>query len=296
MSFANFSPTTLLEAFIPGYGQIHKFLLVTFGFDVTVLVSLGAVLWLGARIGRSVWSVIYGLVVANYMAEISVSSTDEIHAHIIQFLAYQYKTKSARRLMAETPTKSARELDSEEPETLDTTVDAEGNIKWLNFSNQEAKSQPRFTPAIGSHNFWHKGTYFQLRRKEVTMFDDTGSSGAATIKEKEVLTISCFGRSTRPIKSLIQHAKDHFHLGHNDKTIIKRPAPKDMRRFGGRGSWVKIAERPCRPLQTVVLDEERKMDVLADINEYLNPITARWYANRGIPYRRGYVEIGRAHV
>lgn len=289
VSFANFSPTTLLEAFIPGYGQIHKFLLVTFGFDVTVLVSLGAVLWLGARIGRSVWSVIYGLVVANYMAEISVSSTDEIHAHIIQFLAYQYKTKSARRLMAETPTKSARELDSEEPETLDTTVDAEGNIKWLNFSNQEAKSQPRFTPAIGSHNFWHKGTYFQLRRKEVTMFDDTGSSGAATIKEKEVLTISCFGRSTRPIKALIQHAKDHFHLGHNDKTIIKRPAPKDMRRFGGRGSWVKIAERPCRPLQTVVLDEERKMDVLADINEYLNPITARWYANRGIPYRRGYV-------
>lgn len=193
--------------------------------------------------------------------------------------------------MAETPSKSAWELDSEDTETPETTVDADGNIKWLNFSNQEAKSQPRFTPAIGSHNFWHKGTYFQLKRKEVAMFDEL-SGGAAAFKDKEVLTLSCFGRSTEPIKRLIQHAKAHYHLGHNAKTVIKRPAPKDMRRFGGRGSWVKIAERPCRPMKTVVLDEARKMDVLADINEYLNPATARWYANRGIPYRRGYLFYG----
>ncbi|PMD37776.1 hypothetical protein L207DRAFT_586107 [Hyaloscypha variabilis F] len=285
------SPTTLLETFVPGYGAIHKFLLFSFGFDVTVLVSLGVVLWLSGRIFRSVWTVIYAIVASNYMAEINVSSTDEIHAHLIAFLAHQYKINSSRRLMAETPSKSAWELDNEDTETQETTVDAEGNIKWLNFSNQEAKSQPRFTPAIGSHNFWHKGTYFQLRRKEVSMFDELGG-GAAAFKDKEVLTLSCFGRSTEPIKKLIEHAKAHYHLGHNAKTVIKRPAPKDMRRFGGRGAWVKIAERPCRPMKTVVLDEERKMDVLADINEYLNPATARWYANRGIPYRRGYLFYG----
>jgi chaperone BCS1 len=288
----NISPTTLLETFIPGYGPIHKFLLYTFGFDVTVLVSLGAILWLGGRIGRSVWTVIWALIAANWMAEVSVSSSDEIHAHLLQFLAHQYRTKSSRRLMAETPTKSAWELDSEDAENLETTVDADGNIKWLNFSNQEAKTQPIFTPAIGNHSFWHDGTYFTLRRKEVTLFDELGGGGAATLKDKEILTLSCFGRSTEPIKALIQHAKSHYHLGHNAKTIIKRPAPKDMRRFGGRGSWVKIAERPCRPMKTVVLDEERKMDVLADINEYLNPATARWYANRGIPYRRGYLFHG----
>jgi len=269
------SPTTLLETFVPGYGPIHKFLLFTFGFDVTVLVSLGVVLWLSGRIFRSVWTVIYTTVANNYMSEITVSSTDEIHAHLIAFLADKYKINSSRRLMAETPSKSAWELDSEDTETPETTVDAEGNIKWLNFSNQEAKSQPRFTPAIGSHNFWHQGTYFQLRRKEEAMFDELGG-GAAAFKDKELLTLSCFGRSTEPIKKLIQHAKEHYHLGHNAKTIIKRPAPKDMRRFGGRGSWVKIAERPCRPMKTVVLDEGRKMDVLADINEYLNPATARW--------------------
>jgi mitochondrial chaperone BCS1 len=30
------SPTTLLETFVPGYGPIHTFLLLKFGFDVTV--------------------------------------------------------------------------------------------------------------------------------------------------------------------------------------------------------------------------------------------------------------------
>lgn len=123
------------------------------------------------------------------------------------------------------------------------------------------------------------------------MFDQLGN-GAAAFKDKEILTLSCFGRSAGPIKKLIEHAKAHYHLGHNVKTVIKRPAPKDMRRFGGRGSWVKIAERPCRPMKTVVLDEERKQEILADINEYLNPVTARWYANRGIPYRRGYLFYG----
>lgn len=288
---ATISPTTLLETFVPGYGAIHKFLLFTFGFDVTVLVSFGVVLFLSSRLLRSAWTLLSALVSSYYMAEITVSSTDEIHGHLIAFLAHQYKISSARRLMAETPSKSAWELDSEDTETPETTVDAEGNIKWLNFSNQEAKSQPRFTPAIGSHNFWHNGTFFQLKRKELTVFDEM-SSGATAFKDREQLTLSCFGRSTEPIKGLIQHAKAHYHQGHNAKTIIKRPAPKDMRRFGGRGSWVKIAERPCRPMKTVVLDEEKKMDVLADINEYLNPATARWYANRGIPYRRGYLFYG----
>ncbi|TVY39844.1 putative mitochondrial chaperone [Lachnellula subtilissima] len=283
--------TTLLETFIPGYGPIHKFLLFTFGFDVTVLVSFAAALWITARLGRSTWAIIWSGVSNYFMAEITVSSTDEIHGHLIQFLAHQYKISSSRRLMAETPSKSAWEMDSEDTGTPEPTADANGNIKWLNFSNQEAKSQPRFTPAIGSHNFWHNSTYFQLRRKEVSVLNELGG-GATTFKDKEVLTLSCFGRSTDPIKALIQHAKEHYHSGHKAKTIIKRPAPKDMRRFGGRGSWVKIAERPCRPMKTVVLDEERKMDVLADINEYLNPATARWYANRGIPYRRGYLFYG----
>ncbi|KAF4630498.1 hypothetical protein G7Y89_g7644 [Cudoniella acicularis] len=222
---------------------------------------------------------------------VDLECTDEIHEHLIQFLAHQYKLSSSRRLMAETPSTSAWQLDSEDTEAMETTVDADGNIKWLNFSNQKAKSRPRFTPALGAHNFWYDKTYFQLRRRQDSVFDALGG-GRMNFNSKESLTLSCFGRSTQPIKKLIQNAKGHYHSGYKAKTMVKRPASKEMRRYGGRGVWLRVAERPCRPMKTVVLDEERKMDVLFDINEYLNPATARWYANRGIPYRRGYLFYG----
>lgn len=194
--------------------------------------------------------------------------------------------------MAETPSKTSWELDAEEPVSeQDTLLDASGNIKWLNFSNQEAKSTPRFTPALGTHNFWHDRTYFMLKRKQQVMFDDVGNNGGA-LKDEEVLTLSCFGRSTSPIKQLIEDAKARYFFGLNKKTVIKRPSGSERRRYGGKGSWAKISERPCRPLNTVVLDEGKKMEVLKDINEYLSPATARWYANRGIPYRRGYLLYG----
>lgn len=265
------SITTLLETFVPGYGPIHKFLLVTFGFDVTVLVSFAVALWLGARIFRSAKSIILNFIDDHYMSEIDISSEDEIHTHIIAFLAHKYKVKSARRLMAETLSMSAWERDTQDKETSEATVDAEGNIIWLNFSNQDAKNPPRFTPALGAHNFWHNGTYFWLSRKEAPMWEGMGG-----VRDKERLTLSCIGRSTNPIKAFIEHAKEHHHKGHNAKTVIKRPASKERRRYGGSWAWTKVAERPCRPMQTVVLDEEKKLDVMSDINEYLNPATARW--------------------
>jgi mitochondrial chaperone BCS1 len=123
------------------------------------------------------------------------------------------------------------------------------------------------------------------------MFDKL-SSKTATFKNKEFLIFSCFGRSIEPIKRLIQDAKKHYYQRHNAKTVIKRPAYKDLRKRGGGWYWRTQAERPCCLMRTVVLEEQRKMNIKADINEYLNPIIARWYTNRGIPYRRGYLFYG----
>ncbi|KAE8378207.1 P-loop containing nucleoside triphosphate hydrolase protein [Aspergillus bertholletiae] len=50
--------------------------------------------------------------------------------------------------------------------------------------------------------------------------------------------------------------------------------------------------RSPRPLSTVILDQEQKDAFVDDIKEYLHPRTRRWYSNRGIPYRRGYLLHG----
>lgn len=272
---------TLLASLFPGYALIHKYVLLTFGFDVTILVSSGVVLWFGTK---SLRAVVDNLVYNYCMAGITIDRQDEIYDHIMSFLAHQYTFKSSRRLTAETVPKSTWELDSENVEIKESKAGAL-KPKWLNFANQ-GKSQTRFTPAVGSHNFWYKGCYFQLRRKEVTVLD------GITWKDQEQLTLSCLWLSVEPIKELIEDAKKHDYRKQKVTTVVKRPGPKDMRRFGGRGCWVKMAERPRRPIETVVLDETTRNEIAADINDYLNPATARWYANRGIPYRRGYLFYG----
>lgn len=98
--------------------------------------------------------------------------------------------------------------------------------------------------------------------------------------------------SSEPIKDLLKHVKEDYYQSHHARTIVKRPSPQNLRRYGGRHCWQKVADRPIRDMRTVVLDHQQKMQVLADINEYLHPATPRWYANRGIPLRRGYLFHG----
>ncbi|KAF2471704.1 P-loop containing nucleoside triphosphate hydrolase protein, partial [Lindgomyces ingoldianus] len=50
--------------------------------------------------------------------------------------------------------------------------------------------------------------------------------------------------------------------------------------------------RPTRPISTIDLDEDIKKALVEDVERYLSPERAQWYANRGIPYRRGYLFHG----
>ncbi|OAX78057.1 hypothetical protein ACJ72_07640 [Emergomyces africanus] len=52
-----------------------------------------------------------------------------------------------------------------------------------------------------------------------------------------------------------------------------------------------MARHP-RPMSTVVLDGKQKENFMNDVKDYLHPVSKRWYSNRGIPYRRGYLFSG----
>lgn len=283
-------PTTLLENLIPGYGYIHKIVLQAVGFDITLLVSLWAALWLGKTAFDALLDFGRAFLKTHWMADVSINSRDGIHDEVIEFLAHKYQKKPSRSLQAETARRGYWDLDNEDSITL-TQLDGTGTIKWFNFADQDSKTKPQFTPSLGNiHSFWHKGRYFRVKRAEKMVF--SSSSYGDPVSDQQVLHISCYGRSTTPIKAFIQEAKDYSNRNHSAKTSIRRPANKERRAWGGRSAWTEVARRPCRPMRTVVLDEVVKNKVLMDINEYLNPSTAHWYASRGIPYRRGYLFHG----
>lgn len=56
-------------------------------------------------------------------------------------------------------------------------------------------------------------------------------------------------------------------------------------------NWEKFGEpRRKRPIESVILDKGVKERIVADIQDFLN--SSKWYYDRGIPYRRGYLLHG----
>lgn len=130
---------------------------------------------------------------------------------------------------------------------------------------------PRYEPSNGTNNeFTHNGRYFKVIRSSIK--DDDNS-------RRETLEIYCYGKSTKPIQELLLHILHWHESQETSTTSIYRPS--------SGGYWMHQAGRPSRPLSTVSLDQEKKDEIIEDMNDYLHPATSRWYAARGIPYRRG---------
>ena len=59
-----------------------------------------------------------------------------------------------------------------------------------------------------------------------------------------------------------------------------------------KGEWKKARVRPVRPISTVIIDKQVKDNILRDVDDFLDQDIQDWYAERGIPYERGYLLFG----
>jgi chaperone BCS1 len=148
----------------------------------------------------------------------------------------------------------------------------------FNYEKYKGTSPTYYEPNMGDDSFTHNGHYFQ--------FSKDCQENKYQERIEYFLIIRCMGRSTKPVKDLIDHVKEWSAHKPNKTTEIMRAEIKHG------GYWHVQSNRPSRPISTVTLDEAQKNKVVADINEYLHPATARWYAARGIPHRRGYLFHG----
>jgi chaperone BCS1 len=56
------------------------------------------------------------------------------------------------------------------------------------------------------------------------------------------------------------------------------------------GGWERALSKKPREVDSVVLDENLAQELLHDARNFMTG--AEWYAQRGIPYRRGYLLYG----
>lgn len=133
----------------------------------------------------------------------------------------------------------------------------------------------RYLPSYASsYRIWYKGRYITISR---TKEDNRWYS------DKSTLEITIFSRDRSVLDSLILEARKKWLSARSDKIDI-------FASDGYSNDWNHIASRPKRPLSSIVLDDGVKELLLEDARDFLK--SKQWYADRGIPFRRGYLLYG----
>ncbi|SPO02663.1 related to BCS1 protein precursor [Cephalotrichum gorgonifer] len=270
----------ILDFFFPGFSGISGVMLKYLGIDLNVYIPLlllfAALTFAWDHVRDYFWSLLSDY----FMSTVEIRVDDEIYNIVMAWVANQKFAKSSRRFVVNTNLSSRswymwRSYDDDDD---DTDQDGEGG--------KSAKRQKSlsYTPSFGTHTFWYRGRLLLFQRTQ-----NREQGGYVPASEREEISISCFGRSPWVLKELLLEARAEYIQKDVKNTLIYRGTCKGI---SSEPTWQRSLSRASRPLSTVILRESKKQLLLDDIGDYLNPATRRWYSNRGIPYRRGYLLYG----
>ncbi|KAH9826213.1 BCS1 N [Teratosphaeria destructans] len=279
-------PPNILEALIPGYGLISRYISAYLGLDISLFVTVGVLLVALSKGGQYLWRYLYGLFENTFMSSVYIDESDDLFDMVMGWLAaHQASTSRNRKMRAKTPRGS--KADDAYNEASEDALDDDG---MFNFAKWSARTPPRFEPYYGRQWVWHNGHIFWFHRSRKTSEGQRISLNWGSAEEDDIIQLDCIGRSIEPIRDLLKTVRIWSLARLSGTTVIRHPTPKERARFGG--TWSKTTSRPSRPMDTVILDAEQKSMIIKDMNEYLHPFSPKWYATRGIPYRRGYLFHG----
>ena len=279
---------TLLESSIPGVSLFTSFLSGYFKIDISQYLGFFLI------IGGLVTAVNYSTDAAwswfnrTFMSCAEVRYDDEVYNYLMHWISKNSFARSSRKFVAATQTNSSQiwlgeDSDEYAAEGDGAELDKDITEKCRNWDRFKIV---RYTPSAGMHLFRYKDRWLTFHRRENR---DQSYWGAHTTDE---ISVSCFGRDPKILKDLLKDAQIAYLERDGNKTLIYRGQKKP---YGGSPDdleWVRCMSRSPRPMSTVVLDQAQKDSIIADIQDYLHPRTKKWYSNRGIPYRRGYLLHG----
>lgn len=276
-------PPSILETLIPGYGLISRYILTSFGLDISIFVSIGLVAWIVVKGSTYLFDIIERAFRSTFIASVYIDEHDDLFDMVMGWLSENQPQNSKRSLRAKT--QKGSKVDDAFDNTVGDALDENGMFDYTKWS---ARLPPRFEPYYGRNYIFHRGSLFFFKRSQKQNKGQVQMTWGDP--QDDLLQLDCIGRSTDPIKELLREIKIWSLNRLRNTTTIRHPTPKDRARYGG--SWSKTSSRPSRPMETVILDAVQKSMIVRDMNEYLHPLSPKWYATRGIPYRRGYLFHG----
>ncbi|KAI0758586.1 P-loop containing nucleoside triphosphate hydrolase protein [Irpex lacteus] len=151
--------------------------------------------------------------------------------------------------------------------------DEEDNVEFSADSHRRKRKVAIIPSVDTTHTIYYRGHWLKITRKRRA--HEYGSCSE--------LTISVVARNNDILKKLVleakrEYEKDAIHRVH----IFMAETPYACWRWSGA--------RQKRPMSSIVLEPGVKDMILADCKDFLQ--SEDWYAERGIPFRRGYLLHG----
>ncbi|KAJ3320364.1 hypothetical protein HDU76_000316 [Blyttiomyces sp. JEL0837] len=283
------------------------FMINSFGITYWIYVVLVAVLSTIFTIGISVYGfwTLWRVWNRSY-PRVTFSEGDEAFSTMMIWLSQnrdrlrgepRYRVKSSSKVDPRVP-QSVNNNRNQSSSSQKTITNGNGNGKMTHsttsaqFSSStsqrdDSKKPFELYPDSGTYLVWNKGRRFTIKimddvsRQQVTS-SKTGGSGANVGNGTKVLTVSCFAWSTGPLTEFVRYCVDDVHA---KETVGWVPLYSC-----DQGEWKKISSRSRRPLDSVILADDVKDNIVNDVRNFFK--ARSWYQDSGIPHRRHYLFHG----
>lgn len=143
--------------------------------------------------------------------------------------------------------------------------------------NGSVQTQFSLIPGPGKHILQYKNTFLMVNRVRETKSIDFQMG-----KPWETVTLTTLYSQRKVFEDLFSETHRLAQQSTEGKTIVYTSRSTSWERFG--------EPRRKRSIESVILDKGIKERILTDVEDFLD--SSKWYYDRGIPYRRGYLLHG----
>ncbi|RAH70119.1 BCS1 and AAA domain-containing protein [Aspergillus aculeatinus CBS 121060] len=270
----------MLESALPGFTFLSRFLFTNFNIDLSPYCFVFLIIICGR------------MALHHVLHLIEVEGQDSIYRYLMYWVIHHRSMARAKHLLASNAlTVGGRyvnirtSLDPNEDDDEPEYQPGDNFDEWWSKVIKKRSTQPlHFIPSTQEHYFLYASPWFSWCFWRWIKFQRTKTSEDTLVSDR--IVISCWGLpfsnwGIGMLKQLLAEAQQTWLDKDQDKIEI----------WSARGEeWQPCDGRAPRPLDSVVLDQEVKAGVLADIERFL--MNKAVYEVRGLPYRRGYLLYG----
>ncbi|KAH9991153.1 P-loop containing nucleoside triphosphate hydrolase protein [Russula vinacea] len=236
--------------------------------DTLKLVVIGGTVETARRASISAWN---GFVDSFYLTA-HFSQEDYPYDWLMHWLSKQPAWGRSREFEITTRSVGRNQLNQSMTGDLDEDEMDEENEHEL--ENSRRKRRVTFMPSPDTtHTIFYRGHWLKITRTR--RYPDYGHCSA--------LKISVVARNNDILKRLVLEAKREYEKDAEHRVHIFMADTT-------YACWRWNGARQKRPMSSIVLDTSVKEMLLADCRDFLR--SEDWYAERGIPFRRGYLLHG----